>query len=340
MAKMKNSLLQDIESLSRKIDVDFFRDKSILITGATGLIGSTVALMFLVNKELQCDIYLMSRDINKLKKLFEQYSESDRLNLLQQDVSEPIISDLEINYIFDCASLGNPKAFRENPVDVITANVIGVNNLINYGRKHGLKKMVYVSSGEVYGEGNNVDFKEHFSGYVDLSNVRSCYPTSKRAAESLCIAYSVQYGIDVSIARPCHVFGPNFTATDDRAYAQFIRKAARNEDIILKSTGTQVRSWLYVVDCAYALIFLMTCGVDREAYNISPLNEALSIKDFASLIAQSSGVELKMEIDNISVQNAVITRGVLDSSKLHALGWKNNFDIKTGIIHSLNTIKK
>ena len=79
------------------------------------------------------------------------------------------------------------------------------------------------------------------------------------------MCYAAEYGVDVVIGRPCHTYGPFFTESDNRAYAQFIRNAIAGEDIVLKSTGLQYRSWCYVVDCASALLHILLKGETGQA---------------------------------------------------------------------------
>ena len=146
---------------------------------------------------------------------------------------------------------------------------MGVSNLIEYGLAHHMKRFVYISSGEVYGEGDRRPFDEAYSGYVNCMTPRSCYPSSKRAAETLCVSYAEEYGADVVIARPCHVYGPNFSDKDNRVYAQFIRNILNDSDIIMKSTGGQFRSWCYVVDCVSAILYVLLKGEKEQVYNIA-----------------------------------------------------------------------
>ena len=137
---------------------------------------------------------------------------------------------------------------------------------MEYGLRHEMRRMVYVSSGEIYGEGDGSEFTEKSSGYVDCASVRACYPSSKRAAETLCVAYGEEYDADVVIARLSHTYGPGFTESDNRVYAQFIRNVLQGEDIVLKSKGEAYRSWLYVVDAAHAILRLLLDGEKGNAY--------------------------------------------------------------------------
>jgi len=197
----------------------------------------------------------------------------------------------------------------------------------------------------VYGEGDGRLFTEEYSGYVNPLNLRSCYTSSKRATETLCISYASQYGIDVSIARPCHTYGPNFTESDTRVYAQFIRNILKGEDIIMKSTGEQVRSWCYVVDCALGILYVLTKGNDKEAYNISDNNSIVSIREMAEIIAKIGNkrvvINAPSEVEKRGFN--VVKKEILDSSKLQTLGWQSRCDMRSGLEHTIlqiQTLKK
>lgn len=338
MAEINNKqLCTDLLNAIDGIDISPLNGKRVLITGATGLIGKAVSLALTI-ANAGIDIYLASRNLTKVMASFADYRDRG-IRFIEHDVTMPLNSEIDFDYIIDCASPGYPKAFKEHPVDVIMANVAGVNNLLSYGVRHNLKKFVYVSSGEIYGEGDGNDFVESYSGYVNVSDVRSCYPSSKRAAESLCIAYASQYGIEVSIVRPCHTFGPNFTASDDRAYAQFFRNVLNGEDIVLKSPALQVRSWLYVADCAAAIIHVLVNGKNGEAYNISSKNITLAIRDFAETIAESANRKVVFDIPEGIDKNAIISRGVLNPDKLYSIGWTPRFSIQEAIRNTLKQLE-
>ena len=153
---------------------------------------------------------------------------------------------------------------------------------------------------------------------------RSCYPSSKRAAETLCASYAVEYGADVVIARPCHIYGPYFTEQDNRVYAQFIRNVVRNEDIVMKSTGEQFRSWCYVVDCASALLYILLKGERGQAYNIADESSIISIKELAEMVAEIGNKKVIMDLPTDVERKGfnVVTKSVFSTTKIRSLGWK------------------
>ena len=297
--------------------------KSVLVTGATGLIGSCLVDVLMNQKEGNCYVYAGGRNERRAFKLFNKYWNSNRFHFLPFDVSDDFTFDTKFDYIISAASGANPLVYSTDPVGVMKTTLKGTEHLLEYGRRHGMKRFVFISSGDVYGEGNGQPMDEDYSGYINPLNLRSCYGMAKRAAETLCISYSSQYGLDTVIARPCHVFGPRFTETDSRAYAQFFRRACAGEDIIMKSSGAQLRSWCYVVDCVKGILTVMLKGKSGEAYNIADPSMCLSIREFAEVIATEGKVSLSMESpDEVELRGfSVITNSLFNVGKLKGLGW-------------------
>lgn len=297
--------------------------KNILITGATGLIGSAIVEILMSRSDIDFDIYASGRNKNRFDSLFSEFKSSPHLHFLQYDVTEPLTSSVEFHFVISAASGANPILYSTRPVDVMKSNIMGVDNILSYCKDHGLQKMVYVSSGDVYGEGDGRVFTEEYSGYANPLSIRSCYTSSKRASETLCISYASQYGIDVSIARPCHTYGPHFTDSDTRVYAQFIRNAIRGENIIMKSSGEQFRSWCYVVDSALGILFILLKGENCQAYNIADDNSNITIKELAEMIAEAGGTKVVMDIPDEVERKGYnsVSRAVFDTLKLRNLGW-------------------
>lgn len=314
--------------------------KNVLITGATGLIGSTIVEILMTRPLIDFDVYASGRNEERAKSLFQRFWESKNFHFIKHDVTQPLDCSVDFHFIIDAASGANPVLYSTHPVDVMKANFNGVDNLLTYGKNHHLERMVYVSSGDVYGEGDGRIFSEGYSGYVNPLNIRSCYTSSKRASETLCISYGVQYGIDVVIARPCHTFGPNFTESDTRVYAQFIRNILRGEDIVMKSSGEQFRSWCYSVDCASGVLYVLLKGNNREAYNIADDNSNISIKELADIIADIGGKKVVIEQpDDIEKKGFnLASKSVFDTTKLKSLGWHIQGNIRSSLENTMNCV--
>ena len=329
-----NPYLEDIRKGLEGLDLSGLQDKQILVTGATGLIGGCLVDM-LMQSACHCKVFAMGRNEERARKRFADYWSLDSFGFIRGDVTNPLSCDYTFDYIIHAASNASPNFFREKPVEVIKSNIIGVDNLMAYGISHQMKRMLFVSSGEIYGEGHGGEFKETDSGYVDCATPRACYPSSKRAAETLCVAYAAEYDADVVIARLCHTFGPYFTESDNRVYAQFIRNLLEGKDIVMKSRGEQYRSWLYVVDAVLALLTILLKGAKGEAYNVADEQSNITIRELAELLASAEKRKVIFDIDEANGNTTPITRATFSTEKLAQLGWQPRTAIAEGLVHTL-----
>lgn len=318
------SYKEDINAVaSLRLPWEMLSGCNILVTGATGLIGSCLVEVLMAHPNKDYHVYASGRDETRAMQRFSKYTTEPTFHFFHYDVTRPLKGDVDFQYVIHAASNASPNYFATKPVDVIKANIEGLAHLMDYGLEHELRRLLFISSGEVYGEGDGRFFTEDYSGYVDCTSVRSCYPSSKRAAESLCVAYAQQYGIDVSIARLSHVFGPNFTESDNRVYAQFVRNILRGEDIVMKSSGEQFRSWCYVVDCVSAILHILLKGKKGQAYNVADNNSNISIKELAETIAELGNRKVIIDIPSEAEKAGfnVVTKSVFSTEKLERLGW-------------------
>ena len=310
---------------------------NILVTGATGLIGGCLVETLMLNPRRDYQVYASGRNEDRAKSRFRVFADDAAFHFVKYDVQEPLECDVNFDFIFHAASNASPNFFARKPVEVIKSNVDGVANLMEYGLNHQMKRFLYVSSGEIYGEGDGRVFTEEYSGYVDCTKPRSCYPSSKRAAETLCVSYVEEYGADVVIARPCHVYGPYFTEQDNRVYAQFIRNVLHNEDIVMKSKGEQFRSWCYVVDCVSALLHILLKGKCNEAYNIADAESNVSIRTLAEIIAEIGERKVIMDLPDADEEKGfnVVSKSVFSTAKLESLGWSAMNHIDRGLRNTI-----
>ena len=334
---MMNPYRKDIlEAAAAHLPWGTLKDCNILITGATGLIGSCLTDLLLTVSDLHdipFQVFAMGRNRVKGLKRFHADSERPGFHFIEHDVIDPLQEDIPFHFIVHAASSASPQLYRKVPVEVMKSNIFGVTNLLDYGRAHGMKRFLFVSSGEVYGDQPVNALNESAYGYVDNLEVRSCYPSSKRAAETMTVCYSKEYGVDTVIARPCHTFGPYFTDSDQRAYAQFIRNIQAGEDIVLRSDGGQYRSWCYVVDCAKALCYVLLKGVTGQAYNVADSHCESSLRRLAEILAEIGGRNLSVgQPDATSSQ-----RVVFDTTRLQQLGWTAEGTLRTKLEHTLQS---
>ena len=335
---------EDVDrALRHVIGIERLVGKSVIITGATGTIGSFVAdalIRFHQKNAANLKIYLAGRNLDKLQRQFEG---CDNVGFLKYDMNSPIEFDAPVDYIIHAAGNAHPAAFNGDPVGTIIGNIESTLDLLEYLRKYKGKRLLYVSTGEVYGQGDGLidAFEEEYVGYVNVLSPRSCYPLSKRTTENLCGSYWKQYGIETVIVRPCHTYGPCMTASDNRAHVQFFHNALSGENIVLKSVGNQLRSYNYVADCVSALLTVLINGEAGEAYNLANPKSRLTIAQLARKIAEIEGQEVVFEDPSVVdiANQSPIDKQVLDTKKIEKLGWTPAFSIDDGVCHTLSILK-
>ncbi|MDE5763713.1 MAG: NAD-dependent epimerase/dehydratase family protein [Ruminococcus sp.] len=341
------SYKKDIEiAVKATVRLERLFGSSILIAGGSGLIGSFMADMLLyanAHMDANITIYAMDLSVEQLAARYEG-AETGHLHFVEHNVNDLPDFDFFVDYIIHAASPAFPAAFNNDPVGTVLSNILGTKYLLDYSKDHGTNRMLYISSGEVYGQGDlNLDsFDESYAGYVDPTSARSCYPNGKRAAETLCVSYTKQFGVDTVIVRPSHTYGPTVTKADNRANAQFVNKGLAGENIVLNSAGNQMRSYTYLADSASAILTVLTSGESCNAYNIANSHSRTTIVGFAKEVANQTGTKVIFsDPDEVAkAEMTPIVKQVLSSQKLEELGWKGQFTVAEGIKHTLNIMRE
>lgn len=338
MREIEAIYLEDMQAIAacNSINWKALEGASVLITGATGLIGATL-IRGLMEFNQSCDrkicVVAMVRNEEKAKRLFSAYMHSDVFKLVVGDINGLKDLDVPIDYIIHGASVTSSKDFVVKPVDTILTAIEGTKNILELARKKQVKSMVYMSSMEVYGAPvDSAPLTEEKMGYLNPLSVRSSYSESKQMAENLCVAYNSQYQVPVKIVRLTQTFGPGVAADDGRVFAEFARCAAKGKDIRLQTAGLTERMYLYTADAATALLTVLTKGENATAYNAANMKTYCSIKEMAELVAGEFGQgKSKVVIDIPDVPNPnynPVAHIYLQCERLEQLGWRARTDLK------------
>lgn len=328
---MENVLIDDFKRVAES-DLPFeeFRNRSFLITGATGLIGSLlVRALLYCNRvhDLKLKIYAVVRNVEKARGIFG--ADTAELEYVVADLAgDEVEGSFDCDYVIHAAAVTTSKLMVSDPVGTIRTAIDGTEKLLKLAVEKKAKSFVYISSMEVYGqpktEGKTA---EKDLGYIDIGTVRSCYPEGKRMCECLCNAYASQYGLNVKSARLAQTFGAGILPTENRVFAQFAKSAMNGEDIVLHTTGESEGNYVYTADAVRAILLLLVKGASGEAYNIANEESHTTIRNMAELVAEKIAgnvirVVLDIPEDGSSLGYAPPVKMWLDASKMRALGWK------------------
>lgn len=338
-------LRQDIQSICDSEIIRNFPDGStFFVTGATGLLGiQIVTALVCCEKDLR--VIALARSSSKAELAFGKMLDNPRLQLHIGDVVNPLNISENIDYIIHGASPTSSRFFVENPVQTIFTALNGTRNVLDLAIQKRVRKLVYLSSLEVYGVPSSTceTILETDYGTIDPIQVRSSYSEGKRMAECLCAAYCSQYGTPVTVARLTQTFGSGASYNDGRVFAQFARCAIEGRDIVLHTEGSTVRSYCYTTDAVRAIFLLLQNGVSGEAYNITNMKTAVSIRELADMVCslvpeQNIQVQVRIpkDVSKYGYNPDVVIR--LNSEKLQALGWNpevNLAEMLTRLIGSM-----
>lgn len=319
--------------------------KTILISGATGMIGKCLIDLFMLrNSVLEDKMYLvvLSRRKDVAKDRLGPYLDSPYLTYYSCNVNEKIPECGTVDYMIHAASNTHPIQYSQDAIGTITSNVIGTKNLLDYAVEHHTTHFCFLSSVEIYGEnrGDIEKFNEKYIGHIDCNTLRAGYPESKRVGEALCNAYYHTHHLEFDIPRLSRIYGPTMLMSDSKAISQFLKKATAREDIILKSQGRQIYSYTFVTDAVSGILYSMLNGKPGEAYNVANEESDISLRDLAQLLAKIAGTKVIMQIPEETEQAgySVATKALLDPTKLLDLGWKPRVSIEEGLRCVINQL--
>ena len=317
-------------------------DKTILITGSTGLIGKYLILSLLERNRIygsHTRIIAIGRDKNKFLRRFRDCANLSDVEFREHDIQSPFLYEGQIHYILHMASNTHPRLYAAKPIETEMTNILGTFHLLNLASVKPGCRFVFTSSTDIYGDNRNTKeyLEETDCGYIDCNTLRAGYIEGKRASEALCNAFKEEKKVDFVTARLCRLYGPTMQRTDSRAISQFIEKAVHGEDIVLKSQGTQTFSHLYVYDAVTALLQIMTEGRSGNVYNVADKNQTPSLRQLAQKLADIAGTRVIFDLpDSLETKGASTFQNVrLDPTKLCNLGWRPTVDLDTGLRHTV-----
>jgi len=296
-----NKFIKDIcLRIYKNCDVFDFKNKTVLITGANGLIGGFLAdFLHYLNVEYDYNIKIILTSLSANPKRLKHLLSEDNVMYFSTDLTVTgVAQHLDIDYCFYCAGYAQPGKFLSNPYKTFTLNVNGLRyTLKNIFYNNKKAKVIYISSSEVYALNDNSEpHREEDFLNISLSHKRIPYILGKVSGE-----YQVNIfrdlGFDAKSARVSLCYGPGHVMDDSRVMSDLTRKGIENDTLKLFDDGTSFRKYQHISDCCIMLFNILFRG-KSEVYNVGG-KEEVTIYDMANIIGNKFNKEVvKGEVNN------------------------------------------
>ena len=340
--KLNQIIKEDLEKIcSSDLPWEKLRNRKILVTGGAGFLASYLVQALLAagrKYNLNSEVICVVRNLKSAHKRYELYKNNSELSIFQHDISMPLPDIFpSADIIIHSASQASPKYYGVDPVGTLQANSVGTMYLLEHAVKSKAEKFLFFSSGEVYGipVDENRLIRENDYGYVDPMNVRSCYAESKRIGETMCVSWAKQFGLNVSIVRPFHTYGPGMALDDGRVFADFVADIVAKRNIVLKSDGVAQRPFCYIGDAILGFLTVLLKGDSSQAYNVANPNAEISMKDLAFTLAKlfpesKTDVQFDVSPSSSAYLKSSIIRQLPSIEKIIKIGWLPEVNIEVG----------
>ena len=338
---LKNDLLEIVNS--DMIDWNLYDNKTIFITGSTGLIGSLIVRAIQLRNKIYSSNIKLCLLVRSKEKGINLFGDDQNIRYIENSLETFIPYDINIDYIIHAASPTKSKFFIEKTVETLNTAVLGTQKILELARVNNIESMIYLSSMEMYGTMSCDNVNENDYGFIDVKNVRSCYPEGKRISELYSYCYLMEYGVPVKIARIAQTFGPGIDVkNENRVYKFFADCVLNKKNIVLKSTGSTIINYGYTTDVVKGLLCILQKGMNGESYNLVGDKTGMTILDSAKWLAEEFGdgqVQVIIDIPKENAGFAPDNNMILNNDKIRSLGWLPIHDLKDGYRSLLEYMK-
>ncbi len=323
--------------------------KTVVVTGAAGMLaGYLVETCLAASARLSapCRVAGAVRNLDAARERFAHHGDNPYLTLIAHDVTRPLELEGPADFIFHAASQASPRYFLTDPVGTLLANTLGTQHMLDLARRKGSEGLLFFSSGEVYGRALQPGpRREDDYGPLDPTSVRACYGESKRLAETMCAAWSHQYGTPTFIVRISHTYGPGLRLDDGRVFSDFVADIVNRRDIVLKSDGLARRPFCYLADATEGYLTVLFKGETALPYNLANEQAQVSIRELAEILVRcfpERNLKVIPAAEGQAMAGAKAPLAVAgpDTSRLRALGWTPRTGIAEGFRRTVLSVEE
>ncbi len=272
---------------------NFLQNKSCVVTGAAGFIGSHLceSLLKLGAKVIGVDNFSTGSNDN-LESMLQTAGEfAKNFTFIKADVNQPpatyLTIDSAIDFVFHFASAASPDKYQAFPRETYLVNSWATHQLLDFLLAHQPQaRFIFASTSEVYGDPLQHPQPESYWGNVNPNGIRSCYDEAKRLGETICGVYEREFAMDVRIVRIFNTYGPRMDINDGRVIPNFIKFSLAGEPVPVYGEGQQTRSYCYVTDLVAGILSLAGLpNLKGETINLGNPQE-LTVFETAQLVKQ------------------------------------------------------
>jgi len=337
---------EDMEELAaRDVPWEDLSTKTVVVTGAYGAIPAYMIEALLYRNErwpnFDVKVIAVGRSPRKFRERFGHLGDRGDLQFIAQDVSARFRLPNEVHYIIHGASWASPKYYGRYPVEVILPNALGTHYLLEVAHEKQVAGFLFMSSAEVYGAppAAEIPVRESYCGNVDPAAVRSCYAESKRLGETMCVSWFVQYRVPTRIARIFHTYGPGVALDDGRVFADFVADIVLGRDIVMRSDGSAIRAYCYLVDAVDGLFRILLRGDPATAYNLGNDEAECSVLELAQTLVDAFPERGLRVVRGVRSEDGYLPSHVQrtrpDTTRLRALGWSPRYSVREGFTRTV-----
>jgi dTDP-glucose 4,6-dehydratase len=299
-----------------------------VVSGGAGFLGSHLSDVLLSKGHRV--ICIDNLDTGSLRNI--THIRDNRFTFLHQDLTEPVLLDEEVDFVYHLASPASPIDYARLPLHTLKVGSYGTHHMLGLA-KFKRARFLLTSTSEVYGDPQVHPQPESYWGHVNPIGPRGVYDEAKRYAEALTMAYHRQQGVDTCIARVFNTFGARMRPHDGRAIPTFMRQALQDKPLTVFGDGSQTRSFCYVDDLIRGLVSLAESDVHLPVNLGNP--KEMTLLELAETVIEVTDSRSEIVFEALPVDDPQVRQPDITRAK-QLLGWEPEVELADGLQRTID----